>query len=213
MQLWRVTPSLPHHCPWTTARGKLPGESRKSHWRTKKRRRRRKTVNRRQVRNPFSPQRGTMLNAGANSLPHSQCGLPDHDPGESTSGANVSTQPLSTPSQRLVQIRRWKKRTREDMSAELMQSSRTDRVQLNACRQTIEESHKALQEHEEWRDACDESRQDAMVKLMGEQTDILPYGGSNAGKAARPQTTAAALYNHPPSSPSSIPSSPRYPRT
>ncbi|XP_044837661.1 zinc finger protein 75D-like [Mauremys mutica] len=72
-------------------------------------------------------------------------------------GANVSTWPLSTPSQRLVQIRRQKKQTQDDMFAELMQSSRTDRAQLNAWRQTIAESHKALQEHEERRDARDES--------------------------------------------------------
>ncbi|XP_074915989.1 uncharacterized protein LOC142045826 [Chelonoidis abingdonii] len=96
--------------------------------------------------------------------PHSQGGLPDPDPVKRTSGASVSMWPLSTRSQRLVQIRRLKKRT-QDMFTELMQSSHTDRAQLNAWRQTIAESCKALQEHEERRDAHDESRQDAMVKL------------------------------------------------
>ncbi|XP_050818807.1 myb/SANT-like DNA-binding domain-containing protein 2 [Gopherus flavomarginatus] len=44
------------------------------------------------------------------AFPHSQGGLPNHDPEEGTSaGANVSTRPLSTPSQRLVQMRRQKK--------------------------------------------------------------------------------------------------------
>ncbi|XP_065419956.1 uncharacterized protein LOC101941094 [Chrysemys picta bellii] len=73
---------------------------------------------------------------------------------------------------RLVQIRSQKKRTRDDMFAELMQSSRTDRAQLNACKQTIAESRKALQELEERQDVCDESRQDTVVKLMGKQTDM-----------------------------------------
>ncbi|XP_039403525.1 uncharacterized protein LOC120409461 [Mauremys reevesii] len=41
--------------------------------------------------------------------PHSQGGLPDHDPGEGTSGANVSTWPLSILFQWLVQIRMQKK--------------------------------------------------------------------------------------------------------
>ncbi|EMP23891.1 hypothetical protein UY3_19065 [Chelonia mydas] len=66
--------------------------------------------------------------------------------GEWTSaGANVST-PLSTPSQRLVQIRKRKKRTRDDMFAELMQSSQT------VWRKTIVESCKAFSEREERRD-------------------------------------------------------------
>ncbi|XP_074809709.1 zinc finger and SCAN domain-containing protein 20-like [Natator depressus] len=66
---------------------------------------------------------------------------------EEDSAQAVSTWPLSTPSQRLVQIRRWKKRTWDDMFAELMQSSHTDRAQLNAWRQTIAESRKAFDEH------------------------------------------------------------------
>nr|XP_048700744.1 uncharacterized protein LOC125634275 [Caretta caretta] len=96
----------------------------------------------------------------------SQGGLGDHDAGEGTSGANVSTCPLSTPSQRLAQIRRQKKHTRDDMFAELMQSTRTDRAQLNAGRETMAESRNKFSD-------CDESRQDAMLKLMGEQTDVL----------------------------------------
>ncbi|XP_043393816.1 synapse-associated protein 1 isoform X2 [Chelonia mydas] len=79
-----------------------------------------------------------------------------------TAGENVSTWPLSTLSQRLVQIRRQKKQTRDYMFAELVQSSHTDRAQLNVWRQTIVESRKASHEYEERRDACD-----AVVKLWG----------------------------------------------
>ncbi|XP_043367882.1 uncharacterized protein LOC122459552 [Dermochelys coriacea] len=115
----------------------------------------------------FSSSQELLLTLEPTASPHSQGGLPDHDPGEGTSGANVSTWPLSTPSQRLVQIRRWKKRTRDDMFANLIQSSCTDRAQLNVRRQTIAESHKALNEHEERRDTHDESRQDACSSSWG----------------------------------------------
>ncbi|XP_043401225.1 uncharacterized protein LOC122465458 [Chelonia mydas] len=146
--------------------------------------------------------------------PHSQCGLLDHDPGEGTSGANVSTWLPSTPSQRLVQIKRWKKRSQDDMFAELMQSSRTDRAQLNAWRQTIAESRKALHEHKERRHMRDESRQDAMVKLMGEQTDMLCCMVALMRERQQDhRLPLQRLYNHPPSSPSSIASSPRRPGT
>ncbi|EMP41648.1 hypothetical protein UY3_01095 [Chelonia mydas] len=84
-----------------------------------------------------------------------------------SAGANVSTRSPSTLSQRLVQIRRQKKRTWDDMFTKLMQSSSTDRAQLNAWRQTIAEFLKALHEYEEKRDMHNESRQDAIVKLMG----------------------------------------------
>nr|XP_048713787.1 uncharacterized protein LOC125639932 [Caretta caretta] len=162
----------------------------------------------------FSPSQELFLTLDPIASPHSQCGLPDHDPGEGTSGANVSTRPLSAPSQRLVQIRRRKKQTRDDMFAELMQSSCTDRDQLNAWRQTIAESCKVLNEHEERRDARDESRQDAMVKLMGEQTDMLCCMVALMQERQQDhRLPLQPLYNCPPSSPSSIASSPRRPRT
>ncbi|XP_065432061.1 uncharacterized protein LOC112059026 isoform X3 [Chrysemys picta bellii] len=128
-------------------------------------------------------------------------------------GANVSTWPLSTPSQRLVQMRRRKEQTRDDMFAELMQSSRTDRAQLNAWRQTVAESHKALQEHEERSDVCDESRQDAVVKLIGEQTDMLHCMVDLMWERQQDhRLTLQPLSNCPPSFPSSIASSPRCPK-
>ncbi|XP_050795118.1 uncharacterized protein LOC127044371 isoform X2 [Gopherus flavomarginatus] len=106
----------------------------------------------------FLPSQELFLTLDPIASRHSQGGLPDHDPGEGTSSANVSTWPLSTPSQRLVQIRWWKKRTQDDIFTKLMQSSRTDRAQLNVWRQTTAESRKALQEYEERRDTCHESR-------------------------------------------------------
>ncbi|XP_050813895.1 uncharacterized protein LOC127053358 [Gopherus flavomarginatus] len=211
MQLWGVTPPLPHHCLWTRARGELHGARRKNYWRTKRRR----TVHKWHVGNPFSPpSQELFLMLEPIASPYSQGGLLDHDLGEGTSGANVSTWPLSTPSQRLVQIRRRKKRTQIDMFAEVMQSSLTDSAQLNAWRQTIVESRKAVQEHEERRDRHDESRQDAMVKLMGEQTDMLRCMVDLMRERQQDhRLPLQPLYNCFPSSPSSIAFSPRCPRT
>ncbi|KAG6920757.1 hypothetical protein G0U57_014234, partial [Chelydra serpentina] len=79
------------------------------------------------------------------------------------SGANVSILPLSSPSLRLSQIRRRKKCTRDDMFSELMQSSHTDRAQLNAW--LVAEARKAFGE-------CDRIMQEEMLRLIGEQTDM-----------------------------------------
>ncbi|XP_050798163.1 golgin subfamily A member 6-like protein 2 isoform X2 [Gopherus flavomarginatus] len=101
--------------------------------------------------------------------------------------ANVSAIPVSSPSQRLAKIRRQKNRTRDKMFSELMQSSHTERAQQNAWRQTLSECRKAQNEHEDrWREQeerwwdqddwwhqHDERRQEAMLRLLEDQTDIL----------------------------------------
>ncbi|EMP27240.1 hypothetical protein UY3_15671 [Chelonia mydas] len=79
----------------------------------------------------------------------SQGRFPDLEGGEGPFAANGSTLHLSSPSQRLAHIRRQKKLTRDEMFSELMQSSRTERAQQNAWRQTTAESRKAENEHEE----------------------------------------------------------------
>ncbi|XP_048726071.2 uncharacterized protein LOC125645094 [Caretta caretta] len=76
----------------------------------------------------------------------SQPGLPDLEGREGTSAANVSTLQLASPSQRLAQIRRRKKRTHNEMFSELMQSTQIERAQQNAWRQTMAESRKAQNE-------------------------------------------------------------------
>ncbi|EMP32814.1 Serine/threonine-protein phosphatase 2B catalytic subunit alpha isoform [Chelonia mydas] len=74
----------------------------------------------------------------------------------------------SSLSLRLSQVRRRKKRIRNDMFSELMQSSRIDRTQLNAWRHSVAESRKELSE-------CEERRQDMMLRLMEEQTDMMKH--------------------------------------
>ncbi|XP_073214408.1 uncharacterized protein [Lepidochelys kempii] len=54
--------------------------------------------------------------------------------GEGTSAACVSMITGSSPSQRLVKLRKKKKRTRDEIFSELMLSSHTDRAQMNAWR-------------------------------------------------------------------------------
>ncbi|EMP31794.1 hypothetical protein UY3_11095 [Chelonia mydas] len=76
----------------------------------------------------------------------------DPVPPEPTPAENVSTLTLSSPSQRLAKIRRRKKRTRDEMFSELMQSSHMERSQQNAWRQAMSESRKAQYEREDkWR--------------------------------------------------------------
>ncbi|EMP42171.1 hypothetical protein UY3_00558 [Chelonia mydas] len=93
---------------------------------------------------------------------------------------------------RLVQIGKQKKRTQDDMFAKIMKSSHTDRAQLNAWRQTTGESRKVLHEYEERRDAHDKSTQDATVKLMGEQTDMLCCKVDLMQERQQDQTAASA---------------------
>ncbi|XP_048720768.1 myb/SANT-like DNA-binding domain-containing protein 2 [Caretta caretta] len=75
--------------------------------------------------------------------------LPDPPGREGTSAACVSRITGSSPSQRLVKIRRRKKCTRDEMFSDLMLSSHTDRAQTNAWRQTMSECRKAQNDWEE----------------------------------------------------------------
>ncbi|XP_065453497.1 uncharacterized protein LOC135983855 [Chrysemys picta bellii] len=69
--------------------------------------------------------------------------LPDPEGTQGTSAANVS------PSQRLVKIRRRKRRTQDDMFSELQMSSHADRAQQNSWRQSMSECKKAQYEQKE----------------------------------------------------------------
>ncbi|KAM7137260.1 uncharacterized protein RBU57_016952 [Macrochelys suwanniensis] len=117
----------------------------------------------------------------------SQGSIPDREAGEGTSAATVPRLPLASPSQRLSQIRRGKKRTRDEMFSELMQCSRTEVAQQNVRRDTISQYKQAgsdredrRDEREDRRDARDERwRQEdqrvteAMLGLLREQTNTL----------------------------------------
>ncbi|XP_073216701.1 uncharacterized protein [Lepidochelys kempii] len=158
--------------------------------------------------------------------------------GEGTSAACVSMITGSSPSQRLVKLRKKKKRTRDEMFSELMLSSHTDRAQTNAWRQIMSECRKAQNDREErwraeeskwraeeskwraedraeaqmWRQR-DERRQDSMLRLLQDQTRMLQCMVELQQRQLEHRLPLLPLCNQPPSSPSSIASTPRRPRT
>nr|XP_048724719.1 uncharacterized protein LOC125644594 [Caretta caretta] len=151
--------------------------------------------------------------------------------GEGTSAACVSMITGSSPSQRLVKLRKKKKRTRDEMFSELMLSSHTDRAQTNAWRQIMSECRKAQNDWEErwraeeskwraedraeaqmWRQR-DERRQDSMLRLLQDQTSMLQCMVELQQRQLEHRLPLLPLCNQPPSSPSSIASTPRRPRT
>ncbi|XP_053871320.1 PAX-interacting protein 1-like [Malaclemys terrapin pileata] len=142
-----------------------------------------------------------------------------------TGAANVS------PSQRLVNIRKRKRRMRDDMFTELQMSSHADRAQQNAWRQSMSEMRKAQYEREErwraewrdekskwraeddrWRQLADR-RQESMLRLLEHQTDMLEHMVELQERQQEQRPPLQPLCNQQPSSPSSIASSPRRPRT
>ncbi|XP_074981307.1 uncharacterized protein LOC142071026 [Caretta caretta] len=164
--------------------------------------------------------------------------LLDSAGGEGTSAACVSMITGSSPSQRLVKLRKKKKRTRDEMFSELMLSSHTDRAQTNAWRQIMSECRKAQNDREErwraeeskwraeeskwraedraeaqmWRQR-DERRQDSMLRLLQDQTSMLQCMVELQQRQLEHRLPLQPLCNQPPSSPSSIASTPRRPRT
>ncbi|XP_048713745.2 neuronal PAS domain-containing protein 2 isoform X5 [Caretta caretta] len=150
--------------------------------------------------------------------------------GEGTSAACVSMI-TGSPSQRLVKLRKKKKRTRDEMFSELMLSSHTDRAQTNAWRQIMSECRKAQNDREErwraeeskWRSEDraeaqmwwqrDERRQDSMLRLLQDQTSMLQCMVELQQRQLEHRLPLQPLCNQPPSSPSSIASTPRRPRT
>ncbi|XP_053866128.1 mediator of RNA polymerase II transcription subunit 15-like [Malaclemys terrapin pileata] len=133
---------------------------------------------------------------------------------QETSAANVS------PSQRLVNIRKRKRKTRDEMFTELQMSSHADRAQQNAWRQSMSEMRKAQHEREErwraeddrWRQLADR-RQEAMLRLLEHQSDMLERMVELQERQQEQRPPLQPLCNQQPSSPSSIASSPRRPRT
>ncbi|XP_073197884.1 uncharacterized protein [Lepidochelys kempii] len=153
--------------------------------------------------------------------------LPDPPGREGTSAACVSRITGSSSSQSLAKIRRRKKHTRDEMFSELMLSSHTDRAQANAWRQTMSECRKAQNEREErwqaeeselrpeaerWRQH-DERRQDSMLMLLEDPTNMLQRMVELPERQLEHRLPSQPLSNQLPSSPSSIASSPRRPRT
>ncbi|XP_073193147.1 uncharacterized protein [Lepidochelys kempii] len=212
---------LPYYYP-TPVHGHLQG--RESHATGMRilgmRKMRRRIAHSRQAEKPFSPTaRNCFITLEPIPSQTSQGGLLDHEAREGTSAANVSTLPLSSPSQRLAQIRRRKKSTRDEIFSELMQSSCTERAPQNVWRQTMSKSRKAENECDDRRDEQDERwwqrnerRQDKMLRLLGDQTDMLRRLVELQERQQAHKPPLQPLCNRLPFSSSSIASSPRRPR-
>ncbi|XP_065414671.1 trichohyalin-like [Chrysemys picta bellii] len=169
----------------------------------------------------------------------SQASIQDPDPMEGTSAAANSSS-LPPPSRRLSQIRRRKKKTRDEMFSEIMESSRSDRAHLNEWKETVSKYRKEASEREDMRDQRedmrdqreerrdqreerrdarderwrqeDQRRQDAMLGLLREQTDMLRRRVKLQERLQENRLPLQPLYPPPPS-PCSVSSSPRRVRT
>ncbi|XP_073205834.1 uncharacterized protein [Lepidochelys kempii] len=125
-----------------------------------------------------------------------------------SAAANVSS--LPPPSQRLFQIRQRKKCTRDEMFSELMQLSSTDRA---VCRDTIAEYRMVADEREERWLQEDQRRHEETLGILRDQTDMLQRLVEIHEWQQNHRLPLQPLLNRPPSSPISIASSPRRPRT
>ncbi|XP_065455144.1 SRRM2 protein homolog rsr-2-like [Chrysemys picta bellii] len=170
----------------------------------------------------------------------SQASTQDHDPMEGTSAAaNFSS--LPPPSRRLSQIRHRKKRMRDKMFAEIMESTLNERAHLNEWKDMVSKYRKDASEREDRRNQCedmrdqredrrdqreerrdarderwqqeDQRRQDATLGLLHEQTDMLRRLEELQERQQDHRLLLQPLYNHPPPSPCSIASSSRHVRT
>ncbi|XP_050776418.1 myb/SANT-like DNA-binding domain-containing protein 2 [Gopherus flavomarginatus] len=86
----------------------------------------------------------------------SQATSPDSEAMEATSAAHFSS--LPTPSRRLSQIRRRKKKMREEMFSEIMEVIRNDRAHLNEWKDMVAKYRKDASEHEDRRDEREDRR-------------------------------------------------------
>ncbi|XP_065452811.1 myb/SANT-like DNA-binding domain-containing protein 2 [Chrysemys picta bellii] len=97
---------------------------------------------------------------------------PENEAMERTSAA-ADFSSIPPPSRRLSQIRRRRKRMRDEMFSEIMESIRNERAHLNEWKDTISKYRKDASEREAMRDARDERWQAAMLGLLRDQTDML----------------------------------------
>ncbi|XP_050792954.1 traf2 and NCK-interacting protein kinase-like isoform X2 [Gopherus flavomarginatus] len=169
----------------------------------------------------------------------SQATSPDNEAMEATSAANFSS--LPTPSRRLSQIRRRKKKKRDEMFSEIMEVTRNERAHLNEWKDVVSNYRKDASEcedrrdqHEDRRDEREERRDarderwrqedrrcrqedqrwwDATLGLLRDQTDILQHLVELQEQQQGYRVPLQPLCNHPHRSPCSISSSPRRVRT
>ncbi|XP_050775839.1 uncharacterized protein DDB_G0283697-like [Gopherus flavomarginatus] len=169
----------------------------------------------------------------------SQATSPDSEAMEVTSAAHFSS--LPTPSRRLSQIRRRKKKKRDEMFSEIMEVTRNESAHLNDWKDVVAKYRKDDSEHENRRDQREDRRdehedrrdarderwrqedqrcrqedqrwRDATLELLRDQTDILQRLVDLQEEQRGHRVQLQPLCNHPHHSPCSISSSTRRVRT
>ncbi|XP_053878854.1 alpha-protein kinase 1-like [Malaclemys terrapin pileata] len=138
---------------------------------------------------------------------------PDPESGEGSVVATVSRPTLASPSQRLAQIRRRKKRTRDDMFSELMGCSRADAAQQTQWRENISQYQQAHREREERWQQEDQQATQTLLGLMREQTETLRrFVDVLQDRRQEDRAPLQSISNRPPLPQTPIPPSPKVPR-
>ncbi|XP_053896839.1 uncharacterized protein LOC128843757 [Malaclemys terrapin pileata] len=138
---------------------------------------------------------------------------PDPESGEGSVAVTVSQPTLASHSQRLAQIRRRKKRTRDDMFSELTGCSRTEATQQTQWRENMSQYQRAHSEREErwWQE--DQQATQTLLGLMREQTDTLRHlVDVLQDRRQEDRAPLQSICNHPPPPQSPISPSPKVPR-
>ncbi|XP_065417865.1 uncharacterized protein LOC135974340 [Chrysemys picta bellii] len=138
---------------------------------------------------------------------------PDPESGEGSVAVTVSRPTLASHSQRLAQVRRRKKRTRDNMFSELMGCSRAEATQQTQWRENMSQYQRAHSEREErWRQEDQQATQ-TLLGLMREQTDMLRrLVDFLQDRRQEDRALLQSICNHPPPPQSPIPPSPKVPR-
>ncbi|XP_074917795.1 uncharacterized protein LOC142046119 [Chelonoidis abingdonii] len=143
----------------------------------------------------------------------SKSSIPDNIAMEGTSAANFSS--LPPPSRRLSQIRRRKKRMRDEMFSEIMEVTRNERAHPNEWKDVVSKYRKDASDHEDRRDKCedrrdtrderwrqeDQRRHDAMLGLLRDQMDMLRHLVELQERQQDHRVPLQPLYNCPPQVP------------
>ncbi|KAM9163445.1 uncharacterized protein ACDP82_001209 [Pangshura tecta] len=140
----------------------------------------------------------------------SQATIPDNEAMEGTSAENFSSIP--TPSRRLSQIRRRKKKkTQEEMFSEIMEVTCNEKAHLNEGKDVVAKYRKDASDHEDRRDQREDRRDarderwrhkdqrwgDATLGLLCDQTDMLRSLVELQERQQDHRVPLQHLYNHP----------------
>ncbi|KAM9171018.1 uncharacterized protein ACDP82_009392 isoform 2-T2 [Pangshura tecta] len=150
---------------------------------------------------------------------------PTKNPGSATKKPELAADfsSIPTPYRRLSQIRRRKKKMREEMFSEIMEVTRNERAHLNEWKDVVAKHRKDASDREDRRDQCEDRRdaqderwrqedqrwRDATLGLLRDQTDMLRHLVQLHEWQQDHRVPLQPLYNHPPPSPCSLASSPR----